>query len=122
MQIGFSIFEDRALNVVRKAFAISRNCNYVSVDPSVMMVALIQEDKELFANVMQIMEVEQTGFCQELSYQIQRLPKSSIGDPQLNEASLRVLSEAMEIARMVGTQSVTIDFLLMALCYMPSCV
>ena len=68
--MDYSRFTPKARNCIQKAFSISQSCCYVEISPSVLMVSMIQEAKDIIFFLLQQMEVDKMAFCQSVSEKV----------------------------------------------------
>ena len=98
--MDYSRFTPIARNAIQQAYSIAQSCSYVEVTPSIQMVAIIQEARDMVFFLLQQMEVDKVAFCQSVSDKLgtieQRLncqPEESDGLNQILQKSILLASE-----------------------------
>ena len=105
MGYDYSDFTERARNVVRKAFELSRNCGISSLEPPILAVTVLQEGRDMVEFVFRKVVADRVAFCQSVAQTVQRLPRSA-GQEVSGEApaTLGIFSKAKEVARDAGSR------------------
>ena len=65
--MDYSRFTPNARSAIQKAHSIALSCSYVEVTPSIQMVGIIQEARDMVFFLLQQMEVDKVAFCQSVS-------------------------------------------------------
>ena len=123
MGYDYSDFTERARNVVRKAFELSRNCGISSLEPPILAVTVLQEGRDMVEFVFRKVGADRVAFCQSVAQAVQRLPRSA-GQEVSGEApaTLGIFSKAKEVARDAGSRVVALEHLFLALFEAPGAV
>ena len=65
--MDYSRFTPIARNAIQRAHSIAQSCSYIEVTPSIQMVAIIQEARDMVFFLLQQIEVDKVMFCQSVS-------------------------------------------------------
>ena len=63
MEIDYSIFTEKARAALKKAFQMTKDCQYALVEPQIMMVSLLQEGKDMVAFMLNLSNVRNVISC-----------------------------------------------------------
>ncbi len=115
MQTDFSRFTPKAKRVLTVSEALSVRCSYSRIEPQVMMVSLVQEDRDMVFFLLQKMGVDRNAFCQSVSESLRSLPRSSGATPSASQGLERVLEKAVSLAGESGSGVVAVEHLFWSL-------
>ena len=93
-----SRFTPKARNCIQKAYTISQSCCYVEISPSVLMVSMIQEAKDIIFFLLQQMEVDKMAFCQSVSEKVGQLRQVEGANPDISRDLSKILNTAIRLA------------------------
>lgn len=96
--MDYSRFTPKARNCIQKAYSISQSCCYVEVSPSVLMVSMIQEAKDIIFFLLQQMEVDKMAFCQSVSEKVSQQRQNEGANPNISTDLNKVLNTAIRLA------------------------
>ena len=123
MAYDYSDFTERARNVVRRAFEVSRNCGVLSLEPPILAATVLQEGRDMVEFVFRKVGADRVAFCQSVAQAVQRLPRSVGRDVSAEApATLEIFSKAKEAARDSGSRVVALEHLFLALFEAPGAV
>ena len=115
MQTDFSRFTPKAKRVLTVSEGLSAQCSYSRIEPQVMMVSLVQEDRDMVFFLLQKMGVDRNAFCQSVSESLRSLPRSSGATPSASQGLERVLEKAVSLAGESGSGVVAVEHLFWSL-------
>lgn len=119
MQLDFQKFTDLSIQTVRNAAELAVECGYPSVEPEVLMVALIQNARDMVFFLLQRMNVDRVLFCQTVSESLATVERSDDHEVELSENVVQVLMMAQRIAQGPGSYKVAVEHIFEALCLVP---
>ena len=96
--MDYSRFTPKARNCTQKAYSISQSCCYVEISPSVVMVAMIQEAKDIIFFLLQQMEVDKMVFCQSVSEKVGQQRQIEGANPDISRDLSKILNTAIRLA------------------------
>lgn len=96
--MDYSRFTPKARNCIQKAFSISQSCCYVEISPSVLMVSMIQEAKDIIFFLLQQMEVDKMAFCQSVSEKVGQQRQIEGANPDISRDLSKILNTAIRLA------------------------
>ena len=109
MQIDFARFTDNARAATKKAQQISQECGYQYIEPQVMMIAIIQERKDMFFFLVQNMGVDRISFCQAVGASVAEIPQVAPGSPALSQQLQDVLYNSTILADRTSCPLVSLE-------------
>lgn len=114
--MNFEKFTTKSQSVLQKAQFLAQDKNHAQVDPTHVLMALLQEDTNVLPYVAQMIEAELDGVVKVVDAQYQSLPTVS-GEAQLymSQATGFVLQKAQQIAKKQKEEYVATEHLLLAL-------
>ena len=96
--MDYSRFTPKARNCIQKAFSISQSCCYVEISPSVLMVSMIQEAKDIIFFLLQQMEVDKMAFCQSVSEKVGQQRQIEGANHDISRDLSKILNTAIRLA------------------------
>lgn len=96
--MDYSRFTPKARNTIQKAFSISQDCCYVEVSPAVLMVAMIQEAKDIVFFLLQQMDVDRILFCQAIMPKVNLLRRQNGVTPIITQDLNLLLNTSIRLA------------------------
>lgn len=96
--MDYSRFTPKARNCIQKAYSISQSCCYVEVSPSVLMVSMIQEAKDIIFFLLQQMEVDKMAFCQSVSEKVSLQRQNEGANPDISSDLNKILNTSIRLS------------------------
>lgn len=120
MRIDYSAFSERSRQSIAKAFDTSRRCNYVEISPSVMMVSIIQEGKDMVYFLLQHMGVDRIVFCEAVGRMLNSIPQDqNVHQPQFSQNLKSILAKSVDLSREMRASLVALEHLFTAFILVP---
>lgn len=96
--MDYSRFTPIARSAVQKAHSIALSCSYVEVTPSIQMVGIIQEARDMVFFLLQQMEVDKVAFCQSVSDTLATIEQRQNCQPYNSDALTQILQKSIQLA------------------------
>lgn len=112
--MDFSRFTDISKQTVQKAYRIAREFHCASIEPQIMMVAMMQEGQDMIYFMLRKLNVDKTAFFQAVSDSISHLPQGENDHPDITDNLERVLSKADDLAESTGSAVVALEHIFWA--------
>lgn len=96
--MDYSRFTPKARNCIQKAYSFSQSCCYVEVTPSVLMVSMIQEAKDIVFFLLQQMDVDKMNFCQSVGEKVSQQRQAEGANPDISRDLSLILNTAIRLA------------------------
>ncbi len=96
--MDYSRFTPKARNCIQKAYSISQSCCYEEISPSVLMVSMIQEAKDIVFFLLQQIEVDKMAFCQSVSEKVGQQRQIEGANPGISRDLSKILNTAIRLA------------------------
>lgn len=112
--MDFSRFTDISKQTVQKAYLLAREFHCASIEPQIMMVALMQEGQDMVYFMLRQLNVDKTAFFQAVSDSISHLRQEENEHPNIPENLERVLSKADDLAESTGSAVVALEHIFWA--------
>ena len=96
--IDFSKFTEIARQAVKKAYQIAQESHYASIEPQIMMVALMQEGRDMVYYILQKLNVDKTAFFQAIGDSILELEHQNIVHPDISPVLNNVFIKAQQLS------------------------
>ncbi len=121
MNVDFNKFTENSRQAISGAHRLARQCSYSSLEPAVLVVAIMQTDRDMVPFLLGQMNIEKVPFFTALSDTMQQLPHNgSEGAPiAFSPATDQVLATALRLAQRNGSQVVALEHLFWALYEVP---
>ena len=107
--MDFSRFTDISKQTVQKAYLLAREFHCASIEPQIMMVAMMQEGQDMVYFMLRQLNVDKTAFFQAVSDSISCLRQEENEHPNIPENLERVLSKADDLAESTGSAVVALE-------------
>lgn len=114
MMIDYSRFTNKSRNAIIKAVSLTKQCQYATVEPQVMMVAVLQEGNDMVPFLLNQMEVDKTEFFTAVSSSMRTLGHAQIIDPDFSPSLQEVFQESIAIALQDRTNVVALEYIFWA--------
>lgn len=112
--MDFSRFTDISKHTVQKAYQLAREFHCASIEPQIMMVAVMQEGQDMVYFMLRKLNVDKTAFFQAVSDSISHLPQGENEHPDITNNLERVLSKADDLAESTGSAVVALEHIFWA--------
>jgi ATP-dependent Clp protease ATP-binding subunit ClpB len=112
--MDFSRFTDISKQTVQKAYRLAREFHCTSIEPQIMMVAMMQEGQDMIYFMLRKLNVDKTVFFQAVSDSISHLPQGENEHPDITDNLERVLSKADDLAESTGSAVVALEHIFWA--------
>ena len=112
--MDFSRFTDISKQTVQKAYQLAREFHCASIEPQIMMVALMQEGQDMVYFMLRQLNVDKTAFFQAVSDSIASLSQEENEHPNIPANLERVLSKADDLAESTGSAVVALEHIFWA--------
>ena len=112
--MDFSRFTDISKQTVQKAYRLAREFHCASIEPQIMMVAMMQEGQDMIYFMLRKLNVDKTAFFQAVSDSISHLPQGENEHPDITDNLERVLSKADDLAESTGSAVVALEHIFWA--------
>lgn len=119
MEIDYSLFTEKARATLKKAFRLAKECQYSMVEPQIMMVALLQEGRDMVAFMLSKLHVDRVAFCSAIAESMQAIPHSQNNAPIESPDLEQVFAKAISLVRDAGGQVVALEHIFWAMCEVP---
>lgn len=122
MNIDYSLFTEKAQATYRKAITTSRQCHYPLIEPQVMLVALIQEGRDMFAFMLNKLSVDKLTFCNAIQESLSSLLRSDHVSSIPSADLERIFAKSIELSQSLGGRVVALEHIFWAMGVVPSMV
>lgn len=112
--MDFSRFTDISKQTIQKAYQLAQEFQCASIEPQIMMVALMQEGQDMVYYILQQLNVDKTAFFQAVSDSISQLDKQANAHPNISVNLERIFSKADDFAESTGSAVVALEHILWA--------
>ena len=112
--MDFSRFTDISKQTVQKAYRLAREFHCASIEPQIMMVAMMQEGQDMIYFMLRKLNVDKTAFFQAVSDSISHLPQGENDHPDITDNLERILSKADDLAESTGSAVVALEHIFWA--------
>ena len=112
--MDFSRFTDKSKQTLQKAYQLAREFHCASIEPQIMLAALMQEGQDMVYYMLQQLNVDKTAFFQAVSDSIANLPKGENDHPNISVNLERVFTKADDFAESTGSAVVALEHIFWA--------
>lgn len=96
--MDYSSFTPIARSAIQRAYSIAQSCSYIEVTPSIQMVAIIQEARDMVFFLLQQMEVDKVAFCQSVSDTLGTIEQRQNIQPEVSDGLNQILQKSIQLA------------------------
>lgn len=96
--MDYSRFTPIARNAIQQAFSIAQSCCYIEVTPSIQMVAIIQEARDMVFFLLQQMEVDKVAFCQSVSDTLGTIDQRQNCQSEISDGLNQIFLKSIQLA------------------------
>ncbi|MDE6206883.1 MAG: AAA family ATPase [Muribaculaceae bacterium] len=97
--MDFNKFTENARQAITESHRLARQCQYSAIEPVVMMVAIMQTDRNMAPFLLEQMGVERVPLFGAMSDVLRQLPRGETERIPMSESTMRVLSTAEALAQ-----------------------
>ena len=113
--MNFNNFTIKSQEAIQKAVEITRASGAQAIEPVHLLKGVVEEGESVVKFIFQKIGANPSVILGQIDTQIASLPKVSGGEPYLSRSSNDVLQRAVDIAKKMGDEYVTLESLLMAI-------
>ena len=113
--MNFNNFTIKAQEAIQKAVEITRAAGSQALEPVHLLKGVVEEGDSLVKFIFQKIGANPASLAAGIEREIAALPRVSGGEPYLSRASNDVLQKALDVAKKMGDQYVTLEAMLTAL-------
>ena len=113
--MNFNSFTIKSQEAIQKAVEFTRNAGEQAIEPVHLLKGVIAEGDSLIKFIFQKVGANLPTVEQQIDREIQSLPKVNGGEPYLSRTSNDVLQKALDIAKKMGDEYVSLEALLLAI-------
>ena len=96
--MDYSRFTPKARSAIQRAYTVAQSCSYMEVTPSILMVAIIQEARDMVFFLLQQMDVDKVTFCQSVSDKLTTISQQQGCQPDVTEDTNRILQQSLRLS------------------------
>lgn len=96
--MDYSRFTPKARSTIQRAYSTAQSCSYVEVTPSILMVAMIQEARDMVFFLLQQMGVDKVAFCQAVSDKLGAVRQQQGCQPEVNESLNSIMQQSLRLS------------------------
>ena len=96
--MDYSRFTPKARSAIQQAYSIAQSCSYIEVTPSIQMVAIIQEARDMVFFLLQQMEVDKVAFCQSVSDTLGAIEQRQNCQSEVSDGLNLILQKSIQLA------------------------
>ena len=114
MPIDYSKFTNKSRSAIAKAVALTKECQYATVEPQVMLVAVFQEGNEMVPFLLNLMRVDKNDFFSAVSNAMTSIGHRAVSNPDFSPSLQRVFQESIVIAQQDGNNVAALEYIFWA--------
>ena len=112
--MDYSKFTPKARSTISRAYSLAQSCSYVEVTPSILMVATIQESRDMVFFLLQQMEVDKVAFCQSVSEKLGEIAQQQNCRPEASDTLYDILQQSLLLSSETGAALTGVEHLFWA--------
>ena len=113
--MNFNNFTIKSQEAIQKAVELTRAAGTQAIEPVMLLKAVLTEGDSLVKYLFAKVGANTASVASQIDREIDKLPKVSGGEPYLSRTSNDVLQKALDIAKKMGDEYVTLEALLLAI-------
>ncbi len=113
--MNFNNFTIKSQEAIQKAVEITRGAGTQAIEPVCLLKGIIDEGESVVNFIFQKIGANPATVTRAVDAEIAALPKVSGSEPYLSRTSNDVLQKALDVAKSMGDQYVTLETLLVAI-------
>jgi len=122
MTNDFSRFTNKSRSAVMKAVTLTRQCQYAAIEPTVMMVAVLQEGDDMVPFLLNHMGVDRIAFFSTMSDAMQDLSRGAVAAPDFTQELQDVFQASVRLAEHDRHPAVALEYIFWAFAEVPNAV
>ena len=122
MTNDFSRFTNKSRNAIMKAVELTRQCQYAAIEPTVMMVAVLQEGDDMVPFLLNHMGIDKIAFFSTMSDAMQNLCRGHVAAPNFTQELQDVFHASIRLAEHDRHSSVALEYIFWAFAEVPNTV
>ena len=122
MTNDFSRFTNKSRNAIMKAVELTRQCQYAAIEPTVMMVAVLQEGDDMVPFLLNHMGIDKIAFFSTMSDAMQNLCRGHVAAPDFTQELQDVFHASIRLAEHDRHSSVALEYIFLAFAEVPNTV
>ena len=115
-----NIYTEKSKKSILKAIMMSEECKFKYLEPQVLCAAIINEGRALISYIFQSLHIEKIEFCREINAKISIIEELSENPPSFSSSTQAILDKSKEIASNNHCELIPIEFIFLAMIYVPS--
>lgn len=112
--MDYSRFTPKARTTIQRAFSTAQSCCYVEVSPSILMVAMIQETRDMVFFLLQQIEVDKVAFCQAVSDKLGAVRQQQGCQPEASAILNGIMQQSLRLSSENGATLAGVEHLFWA--------
>ena len=96
--MDYSRFTPIARNAIQRSHSIAQSCSYIEITPSMQMVAIIQEARDMVFFILQQLEVDKVAFCQSVSDALGAIEQRQNCQSEVSDGLNQILQKSIQLA------------------------
>ena len=112
--MNYSNFSTLAKTAIQKAHALATQGMYIAIEPQLMMVAIVQVDKDLVFYLLNHMGVDRNQFCMSVGESTSTIPNTPNTVPDISATLQQVFEKSIIIANRRNSNFVTLEHIFAA--------
>lgn len=112
--IDFSKFTDISRQAIKKAYQIAQESNYSSIEPQIMMVAIMQVGRDMVYYILQRLNVDKAAFFQAVSESISGLDHQIYSHPDISNNLNLIFEKSIELSETTCCSVVALEHIFWA--------
>ena len=112
--MNYSNFSTLARTAIQKAYALATQGMYIAIEPQLMLVAIVQVDRDLVFYLLNHMGVDRNLFCTSVGESVSTIPNDSNSVPNISSSLQQVFEKSSAIASRRNSNFVTLEHIFAA--------
>ena len=112
--MNYSNFSTLARTAIQKAHALATQGMYIAIEPQLMLVAIVQVDRDLVFYLLNHMGVDRNLFCTSVGESVSTIPNDSNSVPNISSSLQQVFEKSSAIASRRNSNFVTLEHIFAA--------
>lgn len=112
--MNYSNFSTLARTAIQKAHALATQGMYIAIEPQLMLVAIVQVDRDLVFYLLNHMGVDRNLFCTSVGESVSTIPNDPNSVPNISSSLQQVFEKSSAIASRRNSNFVTLEHIFAA--------